>query len=72
MAGAWRLDASGLEESKKSAVAAYLDAPKTLSGIPFCGRLPWGFLWNFQHTKEIFFTAEQTDSYKQDDCQDHS
>lgn len=53
--GGWRLDGRSAGQKKASAIAEYSDAPKASSGNPFCGRLPWGLLWNFQHASEIFF-----------------
>ncbi len=55
--GAWRLDGKTVKARKKAAISAYLDGPKTLSGMPYCGKLPWSFLWNFQRRNEVFFDA---------------
>jgi len=55
--GAWRLDVSGVLSDKQSAMAAYLDAPKTSEGNPFCGRLPWSFLQVFRRRYEVYFPA---------------
>ncbi len=55
--GAWRLDISSVLPAKKQAMAAYLDAPKTSAGDPFCGRLPWSFLRNFRRGCEVYFPA---------------
>ncbi len=55
--GAWRLDISRGLPAKKQAMAAYLDAPKTSAGNPYCGRLPWSFLRNFRRHHEVFFPA---------------
>jgi hypothetical protein len=55
--GAWRLDISSVLSSKRNAMAAYLDAPKTSQGYPFCGRLPWAFLHNFGLDYEVYFPA---------------
>ena len=56
-ADAWRLDITGVLSNKKHALAAYLDAPKTSQGHPYCGRLPWSFLWNFRRRYEVYFPA---------------
>ena len=53
--GAWRLDGRAVRAQKNAAIAEYLNAPKAPSGILYCGNLPWGFLWNFHHTSEVFF-----------------
>jgi len=53
--GAWRLDGQAVRARKNAAMAEYLNAPKAPSGILYCGNLPWGFLWNFRHTSEVFF-----------------
>lgn len=55
--GAWRLDISAVSSVKEHAIAAYLDAPKTPEGNPYCGRLPWSFLRNFSRKYEVFFRA---------------
>jgi LmbE family N-acetylglucosaminyl deacetylase len=55
--GAWRLDGKTVKLKKAAAISEYLDAPKSSSGLPYCGKLPWGFLWNFQHAAEVFFPA---------------
>lgn len=55
--GAWRLDISTVQTNKEHAMAAYLDAPKTPEGNPYCGRLPWSFLRNFRRKYEVFFPA---------------
>ena len=59
--GAWRLDISAVLSAKKQAMAAYLEAPKTNQGNPFCGKLPWSFLWNFRRSYEVFFPAAAAD-----------
>lgn len=56
--GAWRLDVSVVLSGKKHAMEAYLDAPKTSQGNPFCGRLPWSFLRVFRREYEVFFAAK--------------
>lgn len=56
---AWRLDGRSVKSKKMAAYAAYLNAPKSASGIPYCGHLPWGFLWNFRRTSELFFDDSQ-------------
>jgi LmbE family N-acetylglucosaminyl deacetylase len=53
--GAWRLDISMVQADKEHAMAAYLDAPKTPEGNPYCGRLPWSFLRNFRRKYEVYF-----------------
>ena len=55
--GAWRLDISTVQPEKIRAMAAYLDAPKTAQGNPYCGRLPWSFLQNFRREYEVYFPA---------------
>jgi LmbE family N-acetylglucosaminyl deacetylase len=55
--GAWRLDVSEVLSDKQSAMAAYLNAPKTSEGNPFCGRLPWSFLQVFRRSYEVYFQA---------------
>jgi LmbE family N-acetylglucosaminyl deacetylase len=55
--GVWSLDISSVHSTKKHAMAAYLEAPKTISGNPYCGRLPWSFLQNFQRRVEVYFPA---------------
>lgn len=56
--GAWRLDGRAVEPKKSAAISEYLKAPLAASGDPFCGRLPWAFLWNFQHASEVFFEEQ--------------
>jgi LmbE family N-acetylglucosaminyl deacetylase len=53
--GAWRLDISAIQANKQHAMAAYLDAPRTSQGDPFCGRLPWAFLQVFRRKYEVYF-----------------
>jgi len=53
--GAWRLDVATVLTEKQHAMDAYLDAPKTTRGHPYCGRLPWAFLRNFRRPYEVFF-----------------
>jgi LmbE family N-acetylglucosaminyl deacetylase len=55
--GAWRLNISAVQTDKHNAMAAYLDAPKTPEGNPYCGRLPWAFLHNFRRRYEVYFPA---------------
>lgn len=56
--GAWRLDISTVQTAKLQAMAAYLEAPKTSQGNPFCGQLPWSFLRNFRRKYEVYFPAD--------------
>lgn len=55
--GAWRLDISAALNAKKHAMDAYLNAPKTGAGNPYCGRLPSSFLKNFRQPYEVYFPA---------------
>ena len=55
--GAWRLDIAAVLSDKKKAMAAYLEAPKTSQGNPYCGRLPQAFLRNFKRKYEVYFPA---------------
>jgi LmbE family N-acetylglucosaminyl deacetylase len=55
--GAWRLDISAVQNDKEHAMTAYLDAPKTPEGNPYCGRLPWSFLRVFRRKYEVYFPA---------------
>ena len=55
--GAWLLDVSAVQFDKEKAMAAYLDAPKTSQGNPYCGRLPRSFLRNFRRKYEVYFLA---------------
>ena len=57
VAGAWRLDVSTVLSDKEHAMAAYLDAPKTSQGYPYCGRLSRAFLRNFRREYEVYFPA---------------
>jgi N-acetylglucosamine malate deacetylase 1 len=53
---AWRLDISTARKAKKHAMESYLNSSRTAEGAPFCGCLPWGFLWNFRRKYEVYFT----------------
>lgn len=53
---AWRLDGGPVRSRKRAAMAAYLEAQKALNGLPYCGKLPWAFLWNFRRRNELFFS----------------
>lgn len=54
---AWRLDIAAVLSDKEKAMAAYLEAPKTSQGNPYCGRLPQAFLRNFKRKYEVYFPA---------------
>jgi LmbE family N-acetylglucosaminyl deacetylase len=56
--GAWRLDVSAVQSGKQYATEAYLDAPKTSQGNPYCGRLPWAFHQVFRREYEVYFAAK--------------
>jgi LmbE family N-acetylglucosaminyl deacetylase len=55
--GAWRLDVSAVLSGKQHATDAYLNAPKTSQGNPYCGRLPWAFHQVFRRKYEVYFAA---------------
>jgi LmbE family N-acetylglucosaminyl deacetylase len=56
--GAWRVDISTVLTDKEHAMAAYLEAPKTSQGNPYCGRLPRSFLRNFRRNYEVIFSSK--------------
>jgi LmbE family N-acetylglucosaminyl deacetylase len=61
--GAWRLDGGLVKAKKAAAMAEYFEAPKAASGKPYCGKLPWGFLWNFRNASEVFFETHLRDQF---------
>lgn len=58
---AWRLDISSVLAVKHRALAAYLDAPVSANGTPYCGSLPWAFIWSLRRPAEYFFPAAEID-----------
>jgi LmbE family N-acetylglucosaminyl deacetylase len=58
---AWRLDGGSVRSKKRAAMGAYLEAQKALNGSPYCGKLPWAFLWNFRRRSELFFSESSRD-----------
>ena len=56
---AFRLDISKVVSVKHRAIAAYLDAPSSANGSPYCGNLPWALLWSFRRPSEIFFKTNE-------------
>ena len=50
-----RLDIATVRAEKVAAIRQYLTAENPSCGVPYCGRLPKGFLWPFQRKQEIFF-----------------
>lgn len=58
---AWRLDGGTVRSKKHAAMAAYLESEKARNGLPYCGKLPWAFLWNFRQRSELFFSEPSRD-----------
>jgi N-acetylglucosamine malate deacetylase 1 len=58
---AWQLDISRVLAVKHRALEAYLEAPVSASGKPYCGVLPWSLSWSIRRPRELYFSAAEMD-----------